>query len=326
MTEIIKLLMQKKDLDKGQAEYAVGVLLSGGYSPVKAAAFLTALQLKGATATELAGGIKAMRSKAVAVDTVAAADIISIGGNTPFDFFDLTVACSAVAAACGVNIAKYGFEPTAQTLSQLGYDVDMPLDKAVIKGGKIGWTFLSGNACHPSLKAVQSIRQEMGTDTVFDIMAPLCHPAAIGSLLVGVPSVELLRPVAGALKECGVGSAVVVCGNDGFAGVSLSARTQVAELFLDGNIVSYSVTAEDFGLATAQDINTAAAHTAQQNADITTDILSGKKSHARDIVIINTAMLLKTQFKKPLKECALVAASALDSSAALDKLKMIVTA
>lgn len=75
---------------------------------------------------------------------------------------------------------------------------------------------------------------------------PLINPAHPPLALIGVYSPELVLPIAETLRVLGYQRAAVVH-SGGMDEVSLHAPTIVAELH-DGEIKSYQLTAEDFGL------------------------------------------------------------------------------
>ncbi len=90
------------------------------------------------------------------------------------------------------------------------------------------------------------VRQQLKTRTLFNVLGPLINPAHPPLALIGVYSPELVLPIAETLRVLGYQRAAVVH-SGGMDEVSLHAPTIVAELH-DGEIKSYQLTAEDFGL------------------------------------------------------------------------------
>ena len=68
ITEYIEPLLRGEDLSIEQAMNLLDVIFEGGVSEVQIAAFLTAMQAKGATSAELAGFAKSLRQHAVRVN------------------------------------------------------------------------------------------------------------------------------------------------------------------------------------------------------------------------------------------------------------------
>lgn len=90
------------------------------------------------------------------------------------------------------------------------------------------------------------------------MLGPLINPAHPPLALIGVYSPELVLPIAETLRVLGYQRAAVVH-SGGMDEVSLHAPTIVAELH-DGEIKSYQLTAEDFGLTPYHQSNWQAEH------------------------------------------------------------------
>ena len=102
-----------------------------------------------------------------------------------------------------------------------------------------------------------------------------------------------------------------------------SIRTRVTEL-KGGRIRSYYVSPAAFGLKKAS-LKSIKGGSARQNAGIIRGVLSGKKSPKRDIVLMNSSMALMAAGKaKDLKKGVSMAARAIDSGAALEKLEQLI--
>lgn len=330
ITESLKILSGRGDLTEEQAYAAMSDIMSGTVGAASVGAYLTALRLKGETISEIVGSVKAMRDKAQNIDAGDVMDIVGTGGDG-HNTFNISSVSAVVAAACGVKVAKHGnkaatsLSGSADVMEALGYNLEVTPAKTAEMINNIGYGFMNATMYHSAMKFVAPVRKELGFRTIFNIMGPLCNPARASHMLLGVHSTSLIRPLAEVLKGLGVKTALVVSGNDGLDEVSPAARTQVVELFEDGNIVSYSVAPQDFGLEVGS-LEGIKGGLKDVNKQIMMDILNGAKSVRRDTVLLNTAMALKTVLKKPLKECAEVAAEAIDSGRALRKLSEIIDA
>ncbi|MGU0015652.1 hypothetical protein ACVXG9_05545 [Escherichia coli] len=130
----------------------------------------------------------------------------------------------------------------------------------------------------------------------------LINPAHPPLALIGVYSPELVLPIAETLRVLGINAAVVHSG--GMDEVSLHAPTIVAELH-DGEIKSYQLTAEDFGL-TPYHQEQLAGGTPEENRDILTRLLQGKGDAAHEAAVAaNVAMLMRLHGHEDLQcQCA----------------------
>ena len=60
---LLRAVIAGNDLDGDAAAYAIGAIMDAEWSPVQAAAFLSALATKGETGTEVFGAAQAMRTR-----------------------------------------------------------------------------------------------------------------------------------------------------------------------------------------------------------------------------------------------------------------------
>ena len=121
----------------------------------------------------------------------------------------------------------------------------------------------------------------------------------------------------------GLRRAFVVHGSDGLDEITITGPTRIAEV-REGQVRTYEVTPEEFGLprATLEDI---AGGDAACNAKLIREVLSGKKSARRDIVLLNAAAAFVAAGRADhLRDAVPLAAEAIDSGAALAKLQGLV--
>jgi anthranilate phosphoribosyltransferase len=121
----------------------------------------------------------------------------------------------------------------------------------------------------------------------------------------------------------GLRRALVVHGLDGLDEITITGPTRVAEA-RDGIVRTYEVVPEEFGLrrSTLEDI---CGGDARENAMIVREVLGGKKSARRDVVLLNSAAALVAACRADhLAEALPLAAQAIDSGAAAAKLAALV--
>jgi anthranilate phosphoribosyltransferase len=141
--------------------------------------------------------------------------------------------------------------------------------------------------------------------------------------VVGVYSAALVDRLAEALSMLGLHRALVVHGLDGLDEITITGPTRIAEV-RDGTVRTYEVTPEEFGMSrgTLDDIS---GGDAAVNADIIRDLLAGKKSHRRDVVLLNAAAALVAAGRADhLADALPLASKAIDSGAAANKLQILV--
>jgi anthranilate phosphoribosyltransferase len=174
------------------------------------------------------------------------------------------------------------------------------------------------------MKHVQPARRELKLRTIFNLLGPLTNPARASAQVVGVYDEGLVDKLANALKMLGVTRALVVHGQDGLDEITTSGPTKVGEVRNEWVRV-YEITPEQFGMQRAP-MSELMGGDVQSNADIIREILDGKKSPKRDVVVMNAAAALVAAGKADDIHVAVpVAQQSIDSGAAKEKLEKLVT-
>ena len=208
-------------------------------------------------------------------------------------------------------------------MEALGVNISLPPARIAACLEQAGIAFLFAPAMHSAMKYVQPARRELRLRTVFNLLGPLTNPANASAQVVGVYSGELVEKLAEALSMLGVHRALVVHGDDGLDEITITGPTRVAEV-REGTVRSYEVTPEEFGFARAS-LQAISGGDASDNAAIIREILDGKKSACRDVVVLNAAAALVAASRVDhIRDALPLAAHSLDSGAARRKLDALV--
>jgi len=331
----------RESLSREQARAVMSEVLRGEASDAQIAALLVALHMKGETVEEIVGFAEAIRAAATPLiipenSTVdvsgtgrdALVDTCGTGGDAS-GTFNISTATALAVAGAGVRVAKHGNRSvtskcgSADVMEALGVNISLPAARLAQCLSEVGIAFLFAPAMHSAAKYVQPARRELRLRTVFNLLGPLTNPAHASAQVVGVYSEDLVEKLAEALSLLGLRRALVVHGNDGLDEITITAPTRVAEV-RDGLVRAYEVAPEDFGMqrAALEDIS---GGDAAVNAGIIRDVLRGKKSARRDVVLLNSAAALVAAGRADhLKDAVPLAAKSLDSGAAMEKLEALV--
>ncbi|PYS01910.1 MAG: anthranilate phosphoribosyltransferase [Acidobacteria bacterium] len=330
ITDFIQKMIEHVDLTETEARQAMQEIMAGQATDAQIAGFLTALRMKGETAQELVGFAEVMREKAEPLwdgDVPPVLDTAGTGGDR-CGTFNISTAAAFVAAAAGVRVAKHGNRSatsrcgSADVMEALGLDIQMPIERLrrAIKDTGIG--FLFAQRFHTSMKHVMPARTQLKVRTVFNILGPLANPAGARFQVVGVSSSEIMELMANALDGLNTDHAFVVHGANGMDEVSISSRTYVVEM-RHGVVRQFVISPEDFGIACAK-IETILGGNASENAKIIESVFAGERGPRRDVVLLNSApAIVAGGAAKTWKEGLQLAAEAIDSGAALKKLKVL---
>ncbi len=326
---LIDKVVNMYHLAEGEAQSAMTLIMSGEATPAQIAALITALRLKGETVEEITGFARAMRDwgKKIRANR-RLVDIVGTGGDRRFTF-NISTTTAFVAAGAGLPVAKHGNRSvsskcgSADVLEALGVNVALAPVQVERCLEETGICFLFAPVFHESMKNAAGPRREIGIRTVFNLLGPLTNPAGAQVQLVGVYEPNLTGVMARVLRSLGVERAMVVHGEDGLDEITHTGKTRVSEL-VKGEIRTYYLTPENLGLKRGM-LEDICGGTAGENAQITKDVLSGRRGPCRDVVLMNAAAALLVGEKvETLCDGVELAAQVIDSGAALRKLEELV--
>jgi anthranilate phosphoribosyltransferase len=323
-------IIQKENLNEEQMSQMITDIFSGNITDAQIGAMMAALATKGETFEELAGAARAMRRKALRIQTSAATVVDTCGtGGDGAHTFNISTTTAFVVAACGVTVAKHGNRSvssqcgSADLLEALGVKLDTDPEIVEEAVQDIGIGFLFAPMYHSAMKYAAKARKEVGLRSIFNMLGPLTNPAGANCQLLGVYAPELTEMFAHALHLLGAKRSLVVHGHDGLDEISVCAPTRVSEL-KDGLIRTYDIYPETFfgQPAKPQDL---LGGNPETNAHITRSILKGEKGPKRDVVLINTAAaLMAADQAKDFKEGIQRAEMAIDQGAATQKMQALI--
>lgn len=288
------------DLSAESAEAAVDALLTGETSEAAVAAFLTALRVKGETAEELAGAVRAVRGRVadsgLLVSGRGLVDTCGTGGDGAHTV-NVSTAAAIVVAACGVPVAKHGNRAasgnsgSAEVLDELGIKFDA--EPAVLSRclAELGITFLFAPKFHPGLRGLAAVRRQLPFRTIFNLVGPLANPARPEFQLVGVAGEPQAQLVAHALARLETTTrAAVVTGANGLDEVSLDGPTRVLLVERHG-VTERRWLPSDFGLGTAP-VSELRVIGPSDSAEKIRQMFRGDRGAVRDVILANAAAAL----------------------------------
>lgn len=309
--------------------WILGEMMAGRCGEAEAAAFLIALRAKGETAGEIACAARVLREHMVAWDSGVADLLDTCGtGGDHSGTFNISTATALVVAGAGVPVVKHGNRSvssrsgSADVLACLGIRIDGDADFARQCLREARFAFCFAPQFHPALKHVGPIRRRLGVPTIFNCLGPLANPAGASRQLLGVGRLDLLDRMAHALAQLGTTHALVLCSEEGLDEVSLSAPTQVREVF--GNeVCERRWTPSDFGLESCRLAELSAPH-AEASAGMIKEVLTGREGPAQRIVLANAAAaLLAAGQVRTLREGVERARESINSGASLRVLETL---
>jgi len=326
----ISELMDGRDLSQEDAREVMNSIMAGEATPAQIGAFLVALRIKGETADEIAGCAEAMREHVLVVrpartDLVDTAGTGGDGART----FNISTAAALVAAAAGAGVAKHGNRAvssssgSADVLEALGFNLELPPETIARSIDELGFGFLFAPTHHPAMRHAASVRRDLATRTVFNVLGPLTNPAGARAQVVGVYAPELVPTIADVLARLGAERAFVVHGAAGVDELSPAGPNLVCEV-ANGQVRRREIDPLDLGIDRCAPEELGGGDPAD-NAETIRSIFSGAEGGKRDAVLLNAAGAIAAGgLARDLGEGVGLAREAIDSGAAGERLEALI--
>lgn len=289
---VLTALLEEQDLSVSQADWAMGEFMTGRATPAQMGAFLIALQKKGVTVDEIVGFRDAILAEALEVGLPAMSlDIVGTGGDR-FGTVNVSTMASIVCAAAGVPVVKHGnraassLSGASDVLTALGIDFSLEPDQLVRAFDEVGIAFVHAARFLPGFRHVAPVRAELGVQTVFNYLGPLCNPVRPEATAAGVADLARAPLFADLFRFRGA-SALVFRGDDGLDELTTTGHSHVWEVSR-GALTEHDLDPRDLGIARAA-MSDLVGGTPEHNAAVVRRVFEGETGPVRDIVVLNAA-------------------------------------
>jgi anthranilate phosphoribosyltransferase len=293
--DLLTRLVDRRDLAVDETAWVMNEVMEGRATDAQLAGFLIGMRAKGETTDELEGLVRTMLAHAqpVVVDG-ASVDVVGTGGDRSHSV-NISTMAALVVAATGALVTKHGNRAassasgSADVLEALGVVIDLPADAVPDVAAEVGIAFLPAQVFHPAFRHAGPVRRELGIPTVFNVLGPLCNPAAPSAMAVGSGDRRLAPVMAGVLARRGV-SALVFHGDDGLDEITTTTTTQVWRA-VGGQVTHEVLDPRDLGVEPVRAEDLRGADPAF-NASVVRDLVAGARGPVRDVVLLNAAAAL----------------------------------
>ena len=302
--EILEKLSFSQNLNAGEAEIAMNLIMNGEADSEQVAGFLTAMRMKGESIEELTAFVKVMREKAlkVQVDVDGAVDLVGTGGDKS-GTFNISTTSSFVVAGAGVPIIKHGNRSassqcgSADVLAELGAKIELNNKQVEQVFNEVGLAFMFAPMFHPAMKFVMPARRALGFRTFFNILGPMCNPAGVKRYVIGAFSREVAEKMAMILANLDTEFAYTFNSRDGLDEVSTTSDATVFEL--KDSVASSGIGFDPASLGFEKtDLKELMGGDAKANAGIFSNILDDKATKAqKDIIVLNATFAIHASGK-----------------------------
>ncbi|MCK4675368.1 MAG: anthranilate phosphoribosyltransferase [Gammaproteobacteria bacterium] len=331
MQKAIKAVTEKQDLSAEEMNTTMRLIMTGEATPAQVGGFLIGLRMKGETIDEIAAAAGVMRELAskVEVDKNHLVDTCGTGGDASGSF-NISTASAIVVAAAGGKVAKHGNRSissksgSADVLETAGVNLEISPEQVAECVNEIGVGFMFAPLHHSAMKHAIGPRREMAVRTIFNVLGPLTNPASAPNQVLGVFSKDLVEPLAQVLKQLDSEHVLVVHAEDGMDEISIASPTFVAELN-NGEVITYTVQPEDFGMSRA-DLEQIRATDSAHSLEIIKNVFNNTDGPAKDIVCLNAgAAIYAAGLTTSLADGVKKAQETIASGAVTEKLDQLIT-
>ena len=334
MNDVLKSIIPlafNSSLSRQQTSEAFEIIMSGQALESQIAAFLIALQKSGVNSEHVLGAMELMHKKMIPINIPKGSiDTCGTGGDGKSSL-NISTAISFVVAANDIPVAKHGNKAltskcgSADVLSALGININMPIESLEDCLKKVGICFMFAPNHHPAMKYVGPVRQQIGVRTIFNILGPLLNPGNVDNQIIGVFGNDVLNIYKEVFNKREGKNAFIILGYEGMDEISTE-----GENFIYSNVYGEKIFNPN-DLRIKNPIRSElVGNDPNYNANRIIDIFTGKKDSFYEIVSINAAFaFLLSSNEEPntnnINKYYELARSIIDSGSAENKLKDLIS-
>jgi anthranilate phosphoribosyltransferase len=327
MKDILYRLFDHQYLGREEARQALADIAGGKYNSEQISAMITVFLMRSISVDELTGFRDALLALRVPVDLseYKPIDIVGTGGDGKNTFNISTASCFVLAGA-GYNVVKHGnygatsVSGASNVIEQHGVKFTKDINKLRKSLDTCRIAYLHAPFFNPALKAVASIRKNLGVRTFFNLLGPLVNPVIPAYQLLGVYNLPLFRLYSYTYQVSGTRFGVVHS-IDGYDEISLTSEFKIA---MPEKEKVY--TPEMIGMKRYKEADLYGGDTPEVAAAIFDRVLNNTATDAqRDCVLANSAFAIQVICpEKSIEECLFEAHESLQSGKALSAFKKFV--
>lgn len=328
---ILDKLINKTDLSIEEARQTMNEIMQGRVNPSLLSGILIALKAKGESPEEIAGFAQAMRRNSIKVnyENDDAIDVCGTGGDKS-GTFNISTATAFVVAATGVKVAKHGNRSissksgSADVLSELGVNINLPSGVSAAALNEIGITFLFAPQYHPAMKHAAQVRKDLKMKTIFNLLGPLTNPANVKKQMIGTFSNDAVKLLARAAIHLDFESVSFICAGDKYDEIILDQKTKFYKIE-NATITEGEIKASDFDYPEIG-IDKIQGGSATDNAKIILDVFrNAAQNGAFHTICANAAFALNSVgYSDDIVKCKMAAEESIQSGAAYEKLNQLI--
>ncbi|MFA6702883.1 MAG: anthranilate phosphoribosyltransferase [Dysgonamonadaceae bacterium] len=323
MKEILYKLFDYQYLSRDEAKKVLYAIVKGDVPDVQVASLITSFLMRSISVDEILGFRDALLDMKVQADLseFKPLDIVGTGGDGKNTFNISTTACFVVAGA-GYKVTKHGnygatsISGASNVIEQQGVKFTTDIDTHRRSIDKCNIAYLHAPLFSPALKAVASVRKNLGVRNFFNVLGPLVNPVQPEYQMLGVYDLAMSRLYNYIYQEENKRFSIVHS-LDGYDEVSLTSQFKIVS-----NQGEQLLTPEDLGFKRVNQSELYGGDTPEEAAQIFRNILHAEATETQmNVVLVNAAYGIQTiEQEKPIEECLEMARESLYGKKALHTL------
>ncbi|MDX2062124.1 MAG: anthranilate phosphoribosyltransferase [Bacteroidia bacterium] len=189
----------------------------------------------------------------VAALAATAVDLCGTGGSH-LPRLNTSTLAALLLSGLGLPVLKHGNRAasgrygSADLVADWGLPLEVPESALLEAFAQHRLAFVYARQAHPVVARLAGARTRVGIPTLFNVLGPLLNPYRPHRQLIGTAYPEYAELLLRTAHALGRREVLVVHGGEGLDEVSVSAPTTLWRL-VDGEVVTETLTPEDFGLA-----------------------------------------------------------------------------
>lgn len=295
MKKILNYLFEKQYLTLEIAKSLLIDMSIGNFNTLQVAALISLYNynMRSSSINEIEGFRQALLylCMQININTFDAIDIVGTGGDK--NTFNISTLASFVVAGAGEKVIKHGnyasssITGSSNILKMLGCKFTNDVNILKKKLEKTGICFLHAPLFYPSIKKIASIRKNIGTKSILNILGPLLNPSENQHKLFGVSTLEIANIYYFLLKKSKKKYSIIHS-LDGYDEISL---TGTFKCYTPEGVYNYSP--KKIGCLLLQSKDIKGGKSPEENKRIFLEIMKGNGTkYQNEVVIVNAAFAL----------------------------------
>ncbi len=260
---------------------------------------VTLLQLLNHTGSRLEtliGFCKAIQASMITISLPEnCIDVCGTGGSGK-NRFNVSTASAFVCASIGIKVAKHGNRGSKKPNGSfdflealtIPFGQEVPVLESLIKNENL--CFIFARKHHPKLAKMAPARKTIGTQTIFNLIGPLCNPGELNYQVIGTTCEKTANLLAETKQRLGTKKTIIVIGANGLDELSTTGPSTLLTV-TENDIKKTTLNPKKLGFPTRTE-SEIEGKSAQDNARLFTELLDTNNTEhpISELILLNSGL------------------------------------